>query len=465
MMNCHRLFILFSVLLAVQGITPRIQAAGQRCFVETGQCIEGRFRDYWEQNGGLAVFGYPISPAHIERNRDTGAEYLTQWFERNRFELHPEHQPPYDVLLGRLSDDRLRQTGVDWQTEPREPGPRAGCLWFDETGHNVCNQSGSLGFMSYWQRHGLRDARLDAYARSLALFGLPLTAQRSETNTSGDTVITQWFERARLEWHPSKPDEYKVLLGLLGRDVQGAPSPDSPANTITYTALGDSLAAGFFAKDHYVGLYTGYLTADTGKQVTSSNLGRPGWTSELLLNALRTNGEFQDAVRRAQVVTWDIGGNDLRDARLRYRSGGCGGSDNQDCLRTTTARFKQHWDAILAEILVLSRPTQTALRTMDIYNPYVEEDRRTDSWEGDGGKNDFVVFRGYLDDVNAYIAATSAARGILMAPVYRSFNGPDGTQDPGASGLIAFDRLHPNDAGHARIATLLRELRYAPIYD
>lgn len=32
-----------------------------RCFPETGQCISGRFRSFWEENGGLPVFGYPIA--------------------------------------------------------------------------------------------------------------------------------------------------------------------------------------------------------------------------------------------------------------------------------------------------------------------------------------------------------------------------------------------------------------------
>ena len=51
----------------------------------------------------MAVFGFPITAVAIEVNRDTGEPYLTQWFERNRLELHPENQPPYDVLLGRLA--------------------------------------------------------------------------------------------------------------------------------------------------------------------------------------------------------------------------------------------------------------------------------------------------------------------------------------------------------------------------
>ncbi|HZG67583.1 MAG TPA: hypothetical protein VEZ12_12620, partial [Herpetosiphonaceae bacterium] len=60
---------------------------------------------------------------------------------------------------------------------------------------------------------------------SLALSGLPLTEARMETNAAGDTVLTQWFERARLEWHPNNPDPYKVLLGLLGVELRGHVPP------------------------------------------------------------------------------------------------------------------------------------------------------------------------------------------------------------------------------------------------
>jgi hypothetical protein len=192
------------------------------CFNVPGitNCIEGRFREFWEQNGGLAVFGYPITPARNEPNRDTGKTYLTQWFERNRFELHPENTPPYDVLLGRLGDDRLLQSDRQWQFEPREStGPKPGCLWFEQTGHNVCDQAPNSGMRTYWETHGLSTTQLTPYQGSLALFGLPLTEPRIEINSSGDRVLTQWFERARFEWHPNKPVQFRVLLGLLGNEI------------------------------------------------------------------------------------------------------------------------------------------------------------------------------------------------------------------------------------------------------
>ena len=211
-------------LLVLPGPAP-VGAADPLCFPETGQCLDGPFRAYWERNGGLAVFGYPITPVRAEVNRDTGQRYPTQWFERNRFELHLEQPDPFTILLGRLGDDLLRQRGVAWETRPRESGPQPGCRWFEQTGHNVCDQTEGLGFRTYWTAHGVESVPyLTAEAGSLLLFGYPLTEARLETNSSGERVLTQWFERARFEWHPDKPDRYKVLLGLLGNEVSGTPS-------------------------------------------------------------------------------------------------------------------------------------------------------------------------------------------------------------------------------------------------
>ena len=200
-------------------IQPAQAAQGQRCFQETGFCISGRFLEYWQQNGGLPVFGYPISGVDAESGE--------QWFERAVFERHLNTPAPYDVQLSRLSDWRFLQQSLVWQDLPRDEGPRQGCLWFAETQRNVCDQKPWRGFLTYWKTHGLHDPRLDAYGNSLALFGLPLTGARPETNEAGEKVITQWFERARFEWHPNQPDQYKVLLGLLGREVWDNRGADS----------------------------------------------------------------------------------------------------------------------------------------------------------------------------------------------------------------------------------------------
>jgi hypothetical protein len=72
----------------------------QQCFAETRFCIEGRFLDFWRANGGLPVFGFPLSAAQADIVE--GREVPIQWFERARLELQPANPSSYAVLLGRV---------------------------------------------------------------------------------------------------------------------------------------------------------------------------------------------------------------------------------------------------------------------------------------------------------------------------------------------------------------------------
>lgn len=178
-------------------------------FPETGFSLRGVFLSFWNTNGGLPVFGFPIDNAR----QTNGQPY--QWLERNRFEYHPENPAPYKVLLGLLGSEGLKKQGIDWGSQPRLTIAPAGCRFFAETGHTLCGD-----FLTYWQSHGLEfdNKTGKSYAESLALFGFPITEPKMEKNSSGDTVLTQWFERARLELHPENPLAYRVLLGRLGAE-------------------------------------------------------------------------------------------------------------------------------------------------------------------------------------------------------------------------------------------------------
>lgn len=94
----------------------------QRCFPETGFCISGRIREFWEQNGGLPVFGFPITPQQEEIVE--GKAVQVQWFKRHRIELHSENRQPYDVLLGRLGADLLfSKDRTFFSFQPASPSP------------------------------------------------------------------------------------------------------------------------------------------------------------------------------------------------------------------------------------------------------------------------------------------------------------------------------------------------------
>ena len=187
------------------------------CFDETGFCSSGRIAQFWQNNGGLQVFGYPITPQQEERVE--GAAIPSQWFERNRLELHPENEPPYDVLLGRLGVDRLEAQGRDWRNFSKSE-PKEGCLYFEQTGHNICDD-----ILEAWQSHGLEFDGVPgtSQAESLALFGLPISGLNKERLSDGREYTVQWFERARFELHPENDPPYHVLLGLLGNELRGNP--------------------------------------------------------------------------------------------------------------------------------------------------------------------------------------------------------------------------------------------------
>ncbi len=75
--------------------------------------------------------------------------------------------------------------------------------WFPETGHYVGG-----GFWTYWSTRG-----------GLAIFGYPLTDERSERCEDGKVRTVQYFERAVFEYWPENEPAYQVLLRRLGAEA------------------------------------------------------------------------------------------------------------------------------------------------------------------------------------------------------------------------------------------------------
>ena len=82
-------------------------------FPETGHNLANAFLTFWQRNGGLAVYGYPISEEIVEVNAADGNHYTVQYFERNRFEWHPERPASNNVQLGLLGVEYARLTGLN----------------------------------------------------------------------------------------------------------------------------------------------------------------------------------------------------------------------------------------------------------------------------------------------------------------------------------------------------------------
>jgi len=216
-----------ALLATLTAAAPARVQARTRCFPETGYCVSGRILDYWERNGGLAVFGYPITEQRTETVEGiwTGP---VQWFERDRLEDHSNEG--LGVLAGRLGARVVELQGRPWQSLPGPASRPEWCRFFPETGHTLCGI-----FLRYWERNG-----------GLMRFGYPISEPRIETLEDW-TGTVQYFERRRMEHHTELAGTpYEVLLGLLGRDVlntRGMPSCEDPIRPVAFgleTRIGES---------------------------------------------------------------------------------------------------------------------------------------------------------------------------------------------------------------------------------
>ncbi len=180
--------------------TVQIPGTSSRTFPETDETLNGVFLDYWQQNGGLAQQGYPISGLIGEISPLDKKPYTVQYFERAVFEYHPENQPPYEVLLSQLGRFQYDQKYPDGAPNQR-PSTSTDSVLFSETGKRLGGR-----FLQYWQQNG-----------GLTQQGYPISDEFDEkSDLDGKIYTVQYFERGVFEYHPENQPPYDVLLSQLG---------------------------------------------------------------------------------------------------------------------------------------------------------------------------------------------------------------------------------------------------------
>ncbi|MBN1487647.1 MAG: hypothetical protein JW981_08395 [Anaerolineae bacterium] len=156
-----------------------------RYYPETQHTLSARFIEYFDKNGGLEIFGYPITQEFIENG------LWVQYFQKGRLEYHPENPEPYKIQLGLLGDElKYRQPAI---AVPSIQSRRR--VYFPETGHTV-----AYSFLDFFLQHG-----------GIDIFGYPITEMYFENNT----VIVQYFQRLKLIWDP-EDSVMPVKVGNLG---------------------------------------------------------------------------------------------------------------------------------------------------------------------------------------------------------------------------------------------------------
>ncbi|RLC67016.1 MAG: hypothetical protein DRI48_03365 [Chloroflexi bacterium] len=159
-------------------------------FVETGYYVCDEFLEFFETRGGLEIFGYPISEAFNDPSRGL----LVQYFQRARMEWHPYNPEPYKVLLGLLAQE-LGYCRPPINAAEIPPFNNSLRHYFPETGHVV-----AYAFLDYFNEKG-----------GLDIFGYPCSEFMYE-----DGYVVQYFQRARMEWHPEVVSGQRMRLTNLG---------------------------------------------------------------------------------------------------------------------------------------------------------------------------------------------------------------------------------------------------------
>jgi hypothetical protein len=178
--------VLFLALVGVGAAGPVVAAPA------SAPQVRGGFAAFWAAHEGALLFGQPLTD-------EIATPGLTvQWFERARLEWHPDWPAGQQIALGRLGAEALAGTALPGVAAfPSNPDHR----YFAQTGHSVEGE-----ILRFWEAHG-----------GVPIFGYPLSEERTE---DGRTV--QYFERARLEWHPELAGTgYGVLPAPLGALLAG----------------------------------------------------------------------------------------------------------------------------------------------------------------------------------------------------------------------------------------------------
>ena len=179
-------FLLFALALAGIGWQwSEAKNGDTRYFPETGHWVTGEFLDAYESvEDPLMLYGFPITDAFEDKKEHR----IVQYFERARFELHPDE----DLVVQRTPlGKNLYSQGPGLPVASNHPD----CQTFPGISFQVCH-----AFLDFFNANG-----------KLAQFGYPISNFEIH-----DDRIVQYFELARLEWHPELPEDQRVRISDLG---------------------------------------------------------------------------------------------------------------------------------------------------------------------------------------------------------------------------------------------------------
>ena len=219
--------------------------------------------------------------------------------------------------------------------------------------------------------------------------------------------------------------------------------PDVAGETWDYVILGSSIGA-WWAK-----YYGELIESDLGVKLIYHDYWASAQRVSGLLENIRNNERLREDIKKAEVITIGVGRGDMFFLIDPFSVGGFAADRKRIAEELDT--FGETYNSMLTELLSLTSPTDTIIRTMDFYYPYVAKDQEKGIYKKK--KSDWQKF-------NNCIIQTARKHGIPVAKVFQAFNGPHGNDDPAEKGYLDSDGKHSSEEGMKVIAEEFRKLGY-----
>ncbi|MBL0387734.1 hypothetical protein JJB07_13920 [Tumebacillus sp. ITR2] len=221
------------------------------------------------------------------------------------------------------------------------------------------------------------------------------------------------------------------LLGTQARPAQAVVHRPILPEEVDYVAMGDSITAGWGAPAINGSRLNGFAAQLHRQLLTRGpaelhNLGVPGLTSGQFLFLLDHWPEASDVIKHADLITLSLGGNDI--IWTDYKAPG-----DEAKMREALSKYEANIEAILGKIR--NQNATARLFVLEVYNPFSPDDSR------------HQALSEYIQWANESIAMAANTHEATVVPTASLFLDHEKEYVN-----LANDDIHPNVAGHTRIA-------------
>lgn len=206
----------------------------------------------------------------------------------------------------------------------------------------------------------------------------------------------------------------------------------------TLVALGDSVPYGYNpnSANKRPAKYAYPYLIGAKADVKVHNLAVPGWQTDDLLAALESNKKFRKAVKRADYVTVQIGGNDFLEILRAAQAESKGNQKKFHKLLQYKLSKTDAFDNLSAIIKEIRSLTKARIVVYNLYNPFQVNDPL------------HQVADNYLPQLNAmYKDIADSYKRVSLADAYSAID------DKQAKYIFKGD-IHPTKAGHMILAKI-----------